>query len=45
MSDPREAEPPTGEAMRRSYLRVLLAWLATLAALYAFQQYFPPPPR
>jgi len=26
--------------MRRSYVRVLLVWAATLAALYAFQAYF-----
>ena len=26
--------------MRRSYVRVLLVWGITLAALYAFQQYF-----
>ena len=25
---------------RRSYARVLVVWLATLAALFAFQQYF-----
>jgi len=26
--------------MRRSYIRVLVAWLAVLIALYAFQEYF-----
>jgi hypothetical protein len=27
-------------AIERGYLRVILVWLATLASLYAFQQYF-----
>jgi hypothetical protein len=27
-------------SIERSYLRVILIWLATLASLYAFQQYF-----
>jgi hypothetical protein len=26
--------------MRRSYLRVIVSWLAMLAALYVFQEYF-----
>lgn len=26
--------------MRRSYLRVLVVWVVTLAALYALQEYF-----
>ena len=26
--------------MRRSYWRVLISWIAVLAALYAFQEYF-----
>jgi hypothetical protein len=26
--------------MRRSYVRVLLVWVVTLLALYAFQEYF-----
>jgi hypothetical protein len=26
--------------MRRSYVRVLLVWIVTLAALYALQEYF-----
>ena len=26
--------------MRVSYVRVLVVWLATLASLYAFQEYF-----
>jgi len=38
MSQP---EPPGASGdMRRSYIRVLIVWLLTLAALYAFQQYF-----
>jgi hypothetical protein len=35
--------PPDGRtdaAMKRSYIRVLLAWAATLAALYLFQELF-----
>ena len=27
-------------AMRRSYVRVMVIWACTLAALYGFQQYF-----
>ena len=27
-------------AMRTSYVRVLVVWVVTLAALYAFQEYF-----
>lgn len=30
----------TDRAMRRSYVRVLLVWLATLAGLYVFQWIF-----
>ena len=26
--------------MRRSYVRVLVIWVVTLLALYAFQEYF-----
>jgi hypothetical protein len=26
--------------MRRSYVRVLVVWVVTLFALYAFQEYF-----
>ena len=26
--------------VRKHYLRVILVWIATLTALYAFQQYF-----
>lgn len=27
-------------AIRRSYVRVIVVWVVTLASLYAFQQYF-----
>jgi hypothetical protein len=29
-----------GTNMRRSYVRVLVVWVVTLLALYAFQEYF-----
>ena len=32
--------PGASDDMRRSYIRVLVVWALTLAALYAFQQYF-----
>jgi hypothetical protein len=35
---PEHAPGPDG--MRRSYLRVLLVWLITLAGLFALQEYF-----
>ena len=28
------------EEIRRSYLRVTIVWLVTLASLYLFQEYF-----
>jgi hypothetical protein len=31
---------PTDEGMRRSYIRVIIAWLAALAGLYILQEYF-----
>jgi hypothetical protein len=38
MSQP---EPPGASGdMRRSYIRVLIVWLLTLAALYAFPRLF-----
>ena len=38
MSQP---EPPGASSdMRRSYIRVLIVWILTLAALYAFPQLF-----
>ena len=27
-------------AVRRHYVRIIVVWLVTLVALYAFQQYF-----
>jgi hypothetical protein len=39
MTDPSSGR--TGDRhMRRSYVRVLLAWFAVLTALYVFQEYF-----
>jgi len=32
--------PPADNRMRSSYIRVLVIWVLTLAALYAFQEYF-----
>jgi hypothetical protein len=34
----RVPEPTDDDAMRRSYIRVIVSWLATLAVLYAFQE-------
>lgn len=31
---------PAKRGVGKHYARVLVVWLATLAALYAFQQYF-----
>jgi hypothetical protein len=31
---------PDAEDMRRSYVRVIVSWLAVLAALFALQEYF-----
>ena len=31
---------PPDDRMRRSYIRVIVVWVITLAALYAFQEYF-----
>jgi hypothetical protein len=36
----RAPEPPADTRMTRSYVRVIVVWLITLAALYAFQEYF-----
>jgi hypothetical protein len=37
----RSSAPATADdEMRRSYVRVLVTWLVTLAALYALQEYF-----
>jgi hypothetical protein len=32
--------PAPGSDPRRSYVRVIIVWIAVLAALYAFQEYF-----
>ena len=49
MTEPREDPTvvPASEAIahgdreiRRSYIRVIVVWAVTLAALYAFQEYF-----
>jgi hypothetical protein len=37
MPDP---EPLADSPIRRSYIRVIVVWVATLLALYAFQEYF-----
>lgn len=36
----RPERSPEQDEMRRSYLRVLLVWLITLAGLFALQEYF-----
>jgi hypothetical protein len=36
----RDGQPPADNRIRRSYIRVILVWVVTLAALYAFQEYF-----
>jgi hypothetical protein len=37
VADPSAADTPD---IKRSYVRVLVVWVITLAALYAFQEYF-----
>ena len=40
---PQQSRGPGRQAsddMRRSYLRVIVSWVAMLAALYVFQEYF-----
>jgi hypothetical protein len=40
---PGDAEPSARSgrtAMERTYLRVVIVWVVTLAALYAFQWYY-----
>lgn len=34
------SEGPASDDMRPTYIRVIVFWLLSLAALYAFQQYF-----
>ena len=33
-------DEPVSDDMRPTYIRVVVFWLLSLAALYAFQQYF-----
>lgn len=40
MADPSPAPPLTDSDMRTSYVRVVLVWIATLLALFGFQEYF-----
>jgi hypothetical protein len=40
MSSSRTRAPSAEKDMRRSYARVLIVWVVTLLALYAFQEYF-----
>ena len=35
-----DAAKAPARTMRRSYIRVIVVWVLTLAALYAFQEYF-----
>ena len=37
---PKDPQPPAGDRMRRSYIRVMVIWAITLVALYAFQEIF-----
>jgi hypothetical protein len=40
---PGDAEPSARSgrtAMERTYVRVVIVWVATLAALYVFQRYY-----
>ncbi len=32
--------PPADDRIKRSYIRVIVVWILTLAALYAFQELF-----
>lgn len=36
----RTREPQPSHTIRGSYIRVLVVWLVTLAALYAFHSYY-----
>ena len=36
----RNPDPPAANRIRKSYIRVIVIWAATLIALYAFQEYF-----
>jgi hypothetical protein len=35
-----DPQPLDGNRIKRSYVRVLVVWAITLAALYAFQEFF-----
>jgi len=37
---PPPPQPPADTRIERSYIRVIVVWVITLAALYAFQEYF-----
>jgi hypothetical protein len=37
---PPAPDAPVADEMRRSYVRVIVSWLAVLAALFALQEYF-----
>jgi hypothetical protein len=37
---PKDPRPPDDDRMRRSYIRVIVVWIITLAALYGFQELF-----
>jgi hypothetical protein len=37
---PPAPDAPDTDDMRRSYVRVIVSWLAVLAALFALQEYF-----
>jgi hypothetical protein len=36
----KDPQPPGEHRIKRSYIRVLVVWAITLAALYAFQELF-----
>jgi hypothetical protein len=36
----KDPQPRDGNRITRSYIRVIVIWVVTLAALYAFQEYF-----
>ena len=36
----KDPQPPDEHRIKRSYIRVLVVWAITLAALYAFQELF-----
>ena len=40
MNPTNRAPRADSHRLRRSYVRVIIVWVATLVALYAFQEYF-----